>query len=114
MSILRKFTVWKQKLNQWIRKSEKLQSQGTVLRIGESDKTDESLRAEIQEDSWMTKSLDSLVRCIHCGKVFYGDELRVFKKGDSHFVYCKFPDCDGSIIDIIDARDEDFASMFGY
>ncbi|MDD5789721.1 MAG: hypothetical protein PUE30_04275 [Spirochaetia bacterium] len=40
--------------------------------------------------------------------------MRVFKKGDSHFVYCKFPDCDGSIIDIIDARDEDFASMFGY
>ena len=69
------------------------------------------LRSALREYGF---KLDSWVRCIHCGKVFYGDELRVFKKGDSHFVYCKFPDCDGSIIDIIDARDEDFASMFGY
>lgn len=67
------------------------------------------LRSELKEEGL---KLDSLVRCIHCGKVFYGDELHVFKKGDNHFVYCKYSDCDGSIIDIIDADDEDFASMF--
>lgn len=38
--------------------------------------------------------------------------MRVFKEGDSHLVYCKFPKCDGFIIDIVDADDEDFTEMF--
>lgn len=38
--------------------------------------------------------------------------MRVFKEGDSYLVYCKFQKCDGSIIDIVDADDEDFTEMF--
>lgn len=77
--------------------------------------TDEKIRTKVlcSELKGEGLKLDSLVRCIHCGKVFYGDELRVFKKGDSYLVYCKFPNCDGSVIDIVDADDDDFASMFG-
>ena len=74
--------------------------------------TDEKIRTKVLRSELKGEGLklDSLVRCIHCGNFFYGNELRVFKKGDSHLVYCKFPDCDGSIIDIIDADDEDFVS----
>ena len=68
-----------------------------------------ALRSELKEYGY---KLDSWVRCIHCGKIFQGTEMRVFKKGETHLVYCKFPDCDGYIIDIVDADDEDFAEMF--
>ena len=76
--------------------------------------TDEKIRAKVlrsalKEDGF---NLDSWIRCIHCGRVFQGREMRVFKEGDEHLVYCKFSNCDGSIIDIEDADDEDFASMF--
>mgnify|MGYP003571435474 FL=1 len=67
------------------------------------------LRSALREYGF---KLDSWIRCIHCGRPFQGDEMRVFKEGDSHLVYCKFPKCDGSIIDIVDADDEDFTEMF--
>ena len=77
--------------------------------------TDEKIRTKVLRSALKEYDfkLDSWIRCIHCGKVFQGDEMRVFKKDDSHLVYCKFPSCDGSIIDIVDADDEDFSSMFG-
>ena len=77
--------------------------------------TDEKIRIKVLRSALKEYDfkLDSWIRCIHCGKVFQGDEMRVFKKDDSHLVYCKFPSCDGSIIDIVDADDEDFSSMFG-
>lgn len=76
--------------------------------------TDEKIRAKALRSALKEYGfkLDSWVRCIHCGRVFQGQEMQVFEKGDSHLVYCKFPNCVGSIIDIVDADDEDFASMF--
>ncbi len=68
------------------------------------------LRSELKEYGF---KLDSWVRCIHCGRPFQGFEMRVFENDGEHLIYCKFPNCDGSIIDIVDADDEDFASMFG-
>ena len=67
------------------------------------------LRSALKEEGF---KFDSWVRCIHCGRPFQGDEMRVFKEGDSYLVYCKFQKCDGSIIDIVDADDEDFTEMF--
>jgi len=76
--------------------------------------TDEKIRTKVLFSALKEEGLkfDSWVRCIHCGRPFQGNEMRVFKDGDSHLVYCKFPSCDGSIIDIVDADDDDFASMF--
>ena len=76
--------------------------------------TDEKIRTKVLRSALKEEGFkfDSWVRCIHCGKVFQGEEMRVFNKGNDYFVYCKFPNCNGSIIDIVDADDEDFASMF--
>lgn len=76
--------------------------------------TDEKIRTKVLRSALREVGFkfDSWIRCIHCGRVFQGNELRVFKNEDGHIVYCKFPSCDGSIIDIVDADDEDFASMF--
>ena len=41
------------------------------------------------------------VRCFHCERIFFAYELRVVE--DSHgfpWILCKFPGCDGSIIDM--------------
>ena len=76
--------------------------------------TDEKIRTKVLRSALKEEGFkfDSWVRCIHCGRPFQGDEMRVFKEGDSHIVYCKFQKCDGSIIDIVDADDEDFTEMF--
>lgn len=76
--------------------------------------TDEKIRTKVLRSELKGEGfkLDSWVRCIHCGRPFLGNEMRVFKDDDSLLVYCKFPSCNGSIIDIVDADDEDFASMF--
>ncbi|MBO4859764.1 MAG: hypothetical protein J5527_14715 [Treponema sp.] len=76
--------------------------------------TDEKIKTKVlySELKEYGFKLDSRVRCIHCGRPFQGKGLRVFREGESHFVYCKFPDCDGSIIDIVAEDDEDFAEIF--
>ncbi|MDD7533225.1 MAG: hypothetical protein SPK18_06855 [Treponema sp.] len=78
--------------------------------------TDEKIRLKVLRYTLRGDGfkLDSWVRCIHCGGVFQGKEMRVFNKGDDYLIYCYYPECSGSIIDIVDADDEDFASMFGY
>ena len=65
------------------------------------------LRKELKaEGGW---KLDSLVRCVHCGKVFQGSEMQVVKNDDGYLVNCKFsPKCSGTIIDLIDKDDEWF------
>ncbi|MBR5095765.1 MAG: hypothetical protein IK094_01505 [Treponema sp.] len=65
------------------------------------------LRKELKaEGGW---KLDSLVRCVHCGKVFQGSEMQVEKNDDGYLVNCKFsPKCSGTIIDLIDKDDEWF------
>ncbi len=55
-----------------------------------------------------------VVRCIHCDRVFYAYEARVVADldvdeatGNSErftLVLCKFPDCDGTLIDFFPAR----------
>ena len=78
--------------------------------------TDEKIRLKVLRSTLRGDGfkLDSWVRYIHCGGVFQGKEMRVFNKGDDYLIYCYYPECSGSIIDIVDADDEDFASMFGY
>ena len=76
--------------------------------------TDEKIRTKVLRSALKEEGFkfDSWVRCIHCGRPFQGNEMQVFKQSDSYLVYCKFPNCDGSIIDIVDADDEDFTEMF--
>lgn len=64
------------------------------------------LRKELKEEGgW---NLESWVRCIHCGRPFQGEEMRVFEDDGEYLIFCKFPKCPGSIIDIVDEDDDDF------
>ncbi len=44
----------------------------------------------------------TIVKCIHCGKIFQAGEMQVYKHNGDYLVYCKHPECSGSIIDIIE------------
>ena len=46
--------------------------------------TDEKIRTKVLRSALKEEGFkfDSWVRCIHCGRPFQGDEMRVFKEGD--------------------------------
>lgn len=55
-------------------------------------------------------TINTEYRCIHCNRTFYGDELTVVKddqKESDYLVLCKhYPECSGSVIDLILADDD--------
>ena len=50
--------------------------------------TDEKIRTKVLRSALKEYDfkLDSWIRCIHCGKVFQGDEMRVFKNSQAVMV----------------------------
>lgn len=68
----------------------------------------EDKNSYFEKHSPFKRKIDSKVNCLHCDAVYPLIDYKVVKEAYGEFIYCKYwPDCDGTIMDMIKTKKKD-------